>query len=153
MNKHAALKIQNTLAAFPEKTLFATAPKPLKREITEAQGQRLLLNQLLTMALESNTRVLVEQNCWPSKADKLVGALHHRVTELYDRFFDYTSSEQSDWLNKVSGLIDGAAVSILKVAIDLDKDPSADKTEQLCFHLREIALLAGVYQQDEQEVE
>ncbi|TGE08274.1 hypothetical protein [Hymenobacter fodinae] len=153
MDKHTALNIQNKLATFPEKELFATAPKPVKREITEAQGQRLLLSQLLVMALESNTRALIDQHCWPSKADKLVGALHHRIDELYTRFFNYTSPEQSEWLNKVSGLIDGAAVSILKVAIDLDKEHNGEKVEQFVGHLREIALLAGVYQQDdEQEV-
>jgi hypothetical protein len=118
----------------------APTPKPGRGSLlTEAQGRRLLLNQVLITHLESNTRKLAEEGRWPSKEDKLVGALHHRIDELYLRYYERNGSEEVDWLNNIISLSEVATISILALAVA----PDPDKNARLSYLLTQIAKLAG----------
>jgi len=120
----------------------APTPKPGRGNLlTEAQGRRLLLNQVLITHLESNTRRLIEEGHWPSKEDKLVGALHHRVDELYARYYERNAATEVDWLNNIIGLSEAATISILALAIH----PDPTKNGRLSWLLIQLAKLAGTY--------
>lgn len=112
--------------------------------LTESQGRRLLLNQVLVTLLESNTRQLIEEGTWPTKEDKLVSALHHRIDELYTRYCERNGVEEVDWLNNVIGLSEGATISILALAIE----GNPIKTDRLKQLLLQLAQLAGTYSED-----
>jgi len=115
-----------------------TAPRPVP---TEAQYRRLLLNQVLIMILEANTRIAVEQGIWPGKADQLVSALHFRIDELFGLMFAHTSTAQGDWLNTIANLTEGAAASILSLACE-QKPSNTKPMMQLLTGLAELSGLA-----------
>ncbi|SNR91773.1 hypothetical protein [Hymenobacter mucosus] len=112
--------------------------------LSETQGRRLLLNQLLITHLESNTQRLLDEGVWPSKEDKLVNALGHRIGELYERYYKRNGAEEVDWLNNIIGLSEGATISILALAID----GNPIKTQRLSQLLIQLAQLAGTYSED-----
>ena len=139
---------RNILKKFIVPQVFATAPqtKP-EHNVNSEAARRLLINQLLVMSLQSNTYALVDRFTWPSSAAKLIGALNHRIDDLFSKFFTFTSSQQGEWLNQVNSIMESAVVSVLAIAEQ--KDPA--KNAQLSVILTELAKLAGTYQEDEQE--
>lgn len=112
-------------------------------ELTEHQGRRLLLNQLLVSHLETNTQALIDEGSWPAREDKLVTAVGHRIGELYDRYFERNGPEESDWFKNVIGLSEGATISIVALAVE----GNPIKTARLAELLTQLAQLAGTYQQ------